>query len=138
MLKEFKKHEQEIGTALSESEHISYEKTHTLGPCHQCKDGHLMIRKSRFGLFSGCSNYPDCKTTFNLPKQAIVKPAHKQCEHCNYPIVLVKPQRKRERETCINPKCITWTAEYQKKLEDEREKAQIQAAKEGEEEEGEE
>lgn len=28
--------------------------------CPECSDGWLVLRDSRFGLFYGCSNYPEC------------------------------------------------------------------------------
>lgn len=32
-------------------------------PCPKCKDGTLVLKKSRFGSFYGCSNYPKCRYT---------------------------------------------------------------------------
>jgi len=29
--------------------------------CIACKDGYMVLRKSRHGLFYGCSNYPNCR-----------------------------------------------------------------------------
>lgn len=34
--------------------------------CPKCKTGVLIKRKSKFGLFYGCSNHPDCNHTKNL------------------------------------------------------------------------
>ncbi len=31
-------------------------------PCPKCKDGKLLLRKSIYGSFLGCSNYPKCRT----------------------------------------------------------------------------
>jgi len=37
------------------------------GTCPSC-DGVLLVRKSRYGKFLGCSNYPKCKYTKNIEK----------------------------------------------------------------------
>ena len=79
-----------------------------------------MIRKSKFGLFIGCTAYPECKKTFSLPKAARVRPANSTCAECQHPQVLVREARSSERAFCINPKCITWTPEYQKQQAQEK------------------
>ncbi len=35
-------------------------------PCPKCKEGKLVLRKSIYGAFLGCSNYPKCKYTERL------------------------------------------------------------------------
>lgn len=37
-------------------------------PCPKCGK-EMKIRKSRFGIFLGCSNYPECKGIVNIPKK---------------------------------------------------------------------
>jgi hypothetical protein len=37
-------------------------------------------------------------------------------------LVEVQYPRQRAKEVCINPKCITWTPEYQKKEEEKKKK----------------
>ena len=76
----------------------------TIGKCPNCKEGNLMIRTGKFGAFAACSKYPDCKTTISLPKGAYLKPANKNCEVCNYPMVL-ELRNKSAREFCLNPNC---------------------------------
>ena len=34
--------------------------------CPQCKDGKIILRKSIYGAFLGCSKYPKCKYTEKL------------------------------------------------------------------------
>lgn len=34
--------------------------------CDKC-NGHYKIRDGKYGVFAGCSNYPVCKSTLNLP-----------------------------------------------------------------------
>lgn len=120
VLKDFKKQEKKIGEKLGDAEAESYRIANTLGSCPNCK-GDLMIKKSRFGRFVGCSNYPKCRTTFSLPKYGTIKPLRGECEKCSHPVIeLQVPKRKKER-VCINPKCITWTQEYKDKKKAEKE-----------------
>jgi len=114
ILDDFKKHELEIGQGLSEAEKTANAIATVIGKCPNC-GGDLQIRKSKFGKFIGCTGYPNCKTTFGLPKNAGVTPTGKSCKECGYPLVEVKYPRQNPKEICINPNCITWTPEYQKK-----------------------
>ena len=34
--------------------------------CINC-NGYYKIREGKYGVFAGCSNYPSCKSTLNLP-----------------------------------------------------------------------
>jgi DNA topoisomerase-1 len=36
--------------------------------CPNCKQGRMVLKKGRFGMFLGCDRYPDCKTIINIPK----------------------------------------------------------------------
>ena len=40
--------------------------------CPTCGEGFLVPRKSKFGPFLGCSNYPKCKHTHNLKAKAML------------------------------------------------------------------
>jgi DNA topoisomerase-1 len=133
ILSNFKKHEMEIGQGLSEAEKTAHAAATVIGKCPNC-GGELQIRKSKFGKFIGCTGYPDCKTTFGLPKNAVVKPTGKTCTECGYPLVEVKYPRQNPKEICINPKCITWTPEYQKKQKEKEKEGKAKDEKEAEEE----
>jgi hypothetical protein len=37
-----------------------------LKDCPECKEGHLMVRKGKYGKFLGCTKYPKCKYTNNI------------------------------------------------------------------------
>jgi DNA topoisomerase-1 len=62
--------------------------------CLSC--GSTMAKKfGRFGEFLACTNYPDCKTTRDLPKahdeageEAHAEAAEETCENCGRPMVL--------------------------------------------------
>lgn len=45
-------------------------------PCPECKTGSLFLKTSKFGIFLGCSRYPDCNylksfTTANIDRDAV-------------------------------------------------------------------
>ena len=116
-LKNFKKHEKDIGEGLGKAAIETRDKEAFIGKCMKCKEGDLQIRRGKFGMFAACSKYPDCKTTFTLPKFALVKPANKACSICNYPMILVIKAKRRPQELCINPDCESKKAD-EKKLEE--------------------
>jgi len=107
ILKKFKQHEKQIGKALSKANRETRDKASILGGCPKCKKGQLKIIRGKFGHFIACSEYPKCKTTFSLPRNALIKPTDKECEECNFPKILVIRKRKRPQELCINPECPT-------------------------------
>jgi DNA topoisomerase I len=105
IISDFKKHEKEIGKKLLEANIETRNELTTLGQCPKCKKGDLQIRKGKFGHFAACNKYPDCKTTFSLPNNALIKPAKKMCENCGFPMVIAVKRGKRPRDFCLNPKC---------------------------------
>ena len=105
-LKNFKKHEKEIGKNLSEAAIETRDVMSYIGKCPKCKEGELHSRKGKFGIFAACNRYEKgCETTFPLPKNGLVKSADKTCEKCNYPIILLIKPRRKPQEICINPEC---------------------------------
>ncbi len=74
-------------------------KSRKIGKCPNCEDGVIIVRVSKRGsIFGGCSNYPKCKTIYNLPKDAIF--TEKKCSICGAPIVVVDGL-----ELCLNKEC---------------------------------
>jgi DNA topoisomerase I len=49
--------------------------------------GHLVKRRSRRGIFYGCSNYPKCSFTMNQP------PLDQACPQCQYPWLMKKGKK---------------------------------------------
>lgn len=62
--------------------------------CENC-DSPMVKKFGRFGEFLACTNYPECKTTRDLPKahdeageEAHAEAAEETCENCGKPMVL--------------------------------------------------
>lgn len=108
--KEFKSKELEIGKELMRGiEHQRNEqiKNNTLMLCPLCKQGDLRIlysKKTR-RYFVACSKYPDCRQTYSLPPNALIKKAETQCPADLFPKLLAIRKGKRPWEFCFNPQC---------------------------------
>jgi DNA topoisomerase-1 len=106
VLDEFKQNEAHIGKDLAFAKIESDEKESNLGACPKC-DGSLNIRRGKYGQFVACKNYPECRTTFKLPSNALVKSANKKCEACGYPMLKLIRKGKKPQEVCLNHDCPT-------------------------------
>ncbi|HLG24211.1 MAG TPA: DNA topoisomerase I [Candidatus Nanoarchaeia archaeon] len=107
ILTNFKKNQKEIGTELQKANKETQDEMSFLGVCPVCKQGNITMRRGKFGAFAACNKYPDCKTIFSIPKNALIKPAKKSCEACTYPKVLAIKKGRQPLEFCLNPKCPT-------------------------------
>lgn len=110
--KEFKINEEKIGKELIEAiQEIRKENynNNTLMPCPTCKKGNLriMYNKKARRYFIACSSYPECKQTYSLPPNALIKKAEddKRCEADNFPKLIAIRKGKRPWEFCFNPNC---------------------------------
>lgn len=108
--KEFKAHENEIGNSLGDSLKSfrqAQNEANTLMPCPTCKQGNLRILYSKITrrYFVACSAYPNCKQTYSLPPNALIKKADKLCESDQFPKLLAIRKAKRPWEFCFNPNC---------------------------------
>jgi len=121
--KEFKAKEVDIGKELAEGlESFRKEQmeANTLIQCPTCKKGSLRILFNRgsYRYFVACSAYPDCKQTYSLPPNSLVKKSDKTCESCGYPKLLAIRKAKRPWEFCFNVNCEVnkaLRAEWEKK-----------------------
>lgn len=116
---DFKKNEEKIGKELIEATQEIYKQeraNNTLQLCEKCKKGNLRIlfNKKFRRYFVACSNYPECKTTFSLPPNSLIKTAGKTCEFCGFQKLLAIRKAKRPWEFCFNPNCKS-NAEWQNK-----------------------
>ena len=108
--KEFKSKENEIGKSilLGIQEFRQEQQTlNTLQKCPSCNKGDLRILFNRGArrYFVACSNYPECKHTYSLPPNALIKKAETQCEADKFPKLLAIRKGKRPWEFCFNPEC---------------------------------
>lgn len=107
VIKDFRKHEKEVGESLKKAHWQAKETMNLIGNCPNCKEGNLTMRRGKHGSFASCSSYPKCKTIISLPSNALLKSANKTCETCGYPMVTAIKKRKRPQDFCINPKCTS-------------------------------
>ena len=93
-------HEKEIGHEIRKV----LLQENVVGTC-EC-GGTLYIRKSRSGKrFVGCSNYPECRTTYSLPQYGRIEPTGERCPTCGAPVIKVYSKGKKPWVTCINTSC---------------------------------
>ena len=96
ILEDIDKNLQGIGSKLYEA----YQASNIVGEC-SC-GGKLVKRSGRYGDFVGCTNYPDCKVTYSLPRNsAVIK---KTCEKCGLPMIVAGKGRNKQ-EMCLDANC---------------------------------
>jgi len=121
--KDFEKNKKEIGSELMNAETKLWEKQkeeNKLNVCPKCQKGMLTIMYSRKTRrqFVACDKYPDCKNTFTLPPNGVIKRTEKICEECGFPMLIRLSKGKRPWEFCFNPEC----EKNKKRLEEYRDK----------------
>lgn len=80
-------------------------KQNRIGICPNCEK-ELIIRNARNGnSFVGCTNFPNCRTTYPLPQKVKIIPTTKSCDACHAPLITISRKSKKNNEMCINPKC---------------------------------
>ncbi len=123
--KDFEKNEKKIGEELIVAELKVREKQkeeNKLNVCPVCKKGNLAITYSRKTRrqFVACNAYPDCKTTYSLPPNGMIKKTDKICEECGFPKLMRLKAGRRPWVFCFNPKCKTneeWVKKREEKVE---------------------
>jgi DNA topoisomerase I len=107
LLKKFKSNEQKIGEELTKATQETENKLRELGDCQECGKGKLIIIRSKKTRkrFVACNAYPDCKTTYGLPQQGLLKKEKNPCKHDGFPQIKVITKGKRPWILCLNPKC---------------------------------
>lgn len=118
--KDFKKNEIDIGKELRAANENSWEQEKEdakIMLCPECKKNMLSIKYTpRFkSYFIACTGYPECKKTFSLPSNSLIKKAEdkskedgqKICEECGFPMLIRIKQGKRPWTFCFNPACPT-------------------------------
>ena len=107
---EFSKNKEKIGKELIEATTKLWEeekKQNEIGICPVCKKGLLTIKygKKFSRYFVACNAYPECKTTFSLPPNGLIKPIGKTCEQCGFPLLMSLRKGKKPWIFCFNPVC---------------------------------
>lgn len=76
--------------------------------CPECKKGHLMKRKTRYGtFFYACNVYPDCKYAVKYP------PIAEACPNCSWPILTLSTTKRRGTEKACPQKTCGFTEPYE-------------------------
>lgn len=125
--KHFEKHEKSIGKELLNAniEQIEQERiANKLLQCPVCKRGMLEIKYSKKTrrYFVACDKYPECKTTYSLPPNGLIKKSEQICEECHFPMLMLISSGRRPWTFCFNRECPTnkkRLEEYQKKKDEE-------------------
>jgi len=110
--KDFEKHKNEIGKELLIANlqlREQQREENKLNPCLKCNKGSLGITYSRKTRrhFIACDAYPDCKTTFSLPPNGVIKKTEKICEECGFPMLMSLRKGRKPWIFCFNPECET-------------------------------
>lgn len=125
--KQFEKHEKKIGQEILEANinlTQQMKEENTLNTCPVCGKGNLAITYSKKTRrhFVACNAYPECRTTFSLPPNGLIKTTGKNCEDCEFPMLMRISKGKRPWIFCFNTKCVKnkeRVEKYKKKKEEE-------------------
>lgn len=109
---QFKKEEKEIGKDLLEAVEKLNSQTreaNILNGCPECHHGNLTIvySKKNKKYFIACTRYPECKKTYSLPPNGLMKRSKNICEKCGFRKVLSIRKGKKPWELCFNVSCPT-------------------------------
>ncbi len=120
---DFEKNKNEIGKELVSAEmeiQKQNKEENKLIECPVCKKGTLAITYSKKNRrsFIACNAYPECRNTYSLPPNSLIKKSGKICEECNFPMLISIRKGKRPWEFCFNKDC----PKNKKRLEEYREK----------------
>jgi DNA topoisomerase-1 len=120
---DFEKNKKEIGNELMNAENEIQKQNreeNKLTTCPVCKKGTLAITYSRKNrrYFVACNAYPECRNTYSLPPNSLIKKSDKVCEECGFPMLTSIRKGKRPWEFCFNKDC----PKNKKRLEEYREK----------------
>ena len=108
ILEKFGGNEKDIGLGLLSGLKKKEMGESLLGKCVKCGNGELRVIRSRLGKqFVGCSNYPNCTSTYPLPQNAKIIALGKACEKCGTPTIRVIRKARKPFEMCLDPLCET-------------------------------
>ena len=110
IMESFHQNEGVIGKELSEAVDETARRMAEIAP-DKC-GGMLKMIYTKKGRFIGCSNYPNCRTAYPLPRIGKIIKVGKDCVH-GHPQLRIIRAGKRPWLMCIDPKCPT--KQYDKK-----------------------
>jgi len=104
ILNQINLHQKDIAEGILSA--LSQSKANVLMQCPNCGKGQLRIifSKTTKKRFLACSNYPECKTTWPLPQQGVVKILSKKHE-CGTPLIQIFKKGSKPWTFCPNPAC---------------------------------
>ncbi|MEK6873921.1 MAG: DNA topoisomerase I [Nanoarchaeota archaeon] len=108
--KDFEKNKTKIGQDLVKATEDLWDeekKDSEVMPCPECNKGNLSLKYSKEyrRYFLGCTNYPECKRTYSLPPNSLIKKSDKKCEYCSFQMLISIRKGKRPWVFCFNPEC---------------------------------
>lgn len=110
ILKNFRSHEEDIGTGLLTA--IKNTNNKKIGTCPECGgDLKVVVSKATNKRFVGCGGYPKCKASYPLPQKGFLNFIEEACPECGAPML-----KSRRGPKCINMEC--GKKESKKKEED--------------------
>lgn len=107
ILEKLREKEPDIGRRLLTGLRSTEAGARLIGMCPTCNKGNLVVRRSKYGPFVGCDQYPNCRQTYPIPKGCAIRPIGRLCEHCRTPIVRVIRKGKRTFSMCLKPGCMS-------------------------------
>jgi len=128
IIKQFAKKQKKIGEEISQANQTlikqQREESKLKTLCPVCKKGNLRISYSKKTrrYFVSCDAYPDCKNTYSLPPNGLVKKSEEICEYCGFQKLMLIKKGRRPWVFCFNPECPTNKKRieaYRKKREEE-------------------
>ncbi|MHB8780456.1 MAG: DNA topoisomerase I [Candidatus Geothermincolia bacterium] len=79
-----------------------------VGACPNCGENLRIVRsKKTKKRFVGCSNYPDCTTTYPLPQVGGILATNETCPECGSPRIKIITKGKRPWQLCLDSNCPT-------------------------------
>ncbi len=113
IIKQFTKKQKKIGEEISQANQTLIEQQRKENKletfCPVCKKGKLRISYSKKTrrYFVSCDAYPECKNTYSLPPNGLIKKSNQICEDCGFQKLMLIKKRRRPWIFCFNPKCPT-------------------------------
>lgn len=105
ILEEFKENDEKIGAVLKDALEEMERKRFVVGKCPKCGgDLRIIQSKKTKKIFIGCTNYPECSTSYPLPQRRGIRTTDKTCNTCGLPMVSV-PMGRRRILSCIDMNC---------------------------------